>query len=75
MAELKNDTTSLSDSRSQLNDISLEFASAHLENFELAPPSITELYGDEKWRLEIPTGTISRGESSELKYFTLAQIQ
>jgi len=56
MAEIKNDTTTLSTVRSQLNEISLEFSSAHLENFELAPSNILELYGDEKWRIEFPTG-------------------
>jgi hypothetical protein len=56
MAEIKNDTTTLSTVRSQLNEISLEFSSAHLENFELAPPRILEFYGDEKWRIEFPTG-------------------
>eukprot|EP00291_Cryptomonas_curvata_P022650 CAMPEP_0172161856 /NCGR_PEP_ID=MMETSP1050-20130122/6348_1 /TAXON_ID=233186 /ORGANISM="Cryptomonas curvata, Strain CCAP979/52" /LENGTH=979 /DNA_ID=CAMNT_0012831781 /DNA_START=1741 /DNA_END=4680 /DNA_ORIENTATION=- len=55
MADIKNDTTILSTVKSQLNDISLEFSSAHLENFQLAPPSIIELYADEKWRIEVPT--------------------
>ncbi len=56
MAEIKNDTAVLSTLRFQLNEISLEFSSAHLENFEFAPPNIIDFYRDEKWRIEIPTG-------------------
>jgi hypothetical protein len=56
MADIKNDTNMLSTTQSQLNEISLEFSSAHLENFEYAPPSIIELYGERKWRIEVPTG-------------------
>jgi hypothetical protein len=68
MAEIKNDTTTLSTVRSQLNEISLEFASAHLENFEFAPSNVLELYADEKWRIEFATG-IRHGDPFTLFIF------
>ena len=58
LAEYRNESGSVQILKSRLNNISREFAIAHLQNFEQAPQAVVDFYDSPSWQLFTPEGKI-----------------
>ena len=58
IADITNKSDSAMVLQSRLNNISREFAVAHLQNFQQAPTAVVDFYNSQRWQLFFPKGRL-----------------